>query len=89
LSIPHTRPVLARLLGPALGLLLQPLHGRLARLLRAGAVRPDALLADRGQLGLPVALALLLLGERVLLVALVVLGVGVGWGGVSGWGVGL
>lgn len=44
--IPHTRPVLARLLGAPLSLLLQPLHGRLARILRARAVRLDALLAD-------------------------------------------
>lgn len=47
------------------------------------AVGLDVLLTVGGELGLPVALALLLLLERVLLVALEVLGVGVGcwWAG--------
>lgn len=57
-----------RLLGVLLGPLLQLLDG----LVRA-AVGLDGLLAVRGELGLPVALALLLLGEGVLLVLVVVL----------------
>lgn len=77
-TVAHTRPLLPRFLGPPLGLLLQPLHGRLARLLGRHAVGLDALLADRRQLGLPVPLARLLLGQGVLLVVLEVGGAGVG-----------
>lgn len=51
-----------------LGPLLQLLNG-----LVGAAVGLDGLLAVRGELGLPVALALLLLGEGVLLVLVVVL----------------
>lgn len=50
-----------------LGALLQ-----LGDVLVAGAVGLDGLLAVRGELGLPVALAGLLLGEGVLLVLVVV-----------------
>lgn len=57
-----------RLLGVLLGPLLQLLDG-----LVGAAVSLDGLLAVRGELGLPVALALLLLGEGVLLVLIVVL----------------
>lgn len=63
--------------GAALGLVLDVLFGALLQLgniLVRGAVGLDGFLAVRGELGLPVALASLLLGERVLLVRLVVLG---------------
>ncbi len=81
--IPHT-PLLG-LLGPPLGLLLQP-PDVLAPLVRR-AVGLNAGLALGGELGLPVGLALLLLGKRVLLVVLdcgcyrVRVVVGFGWGG--------
>lgn len=64
--------------GAALGLFLSVLLGALLQLgdvLVRGAVGLDGLLAVRGELWLPVALARLLLGERVLLVLLVVLDV--------------
>lgn len=54
-----------------LGVLLGPLL-QLGDVLIWGAVGLDGLLAVRGELRLPVALACLLLGERVLLVLLVV-----------------
>lgn len=55
------------LLGVVLGALLQ-----LGDVLLGVAVGLDGLLAVRGELGLPVALAALLLGEGVLLVLVVV-----------------
>lgn len=61
--------------GAALGLFLSVLLGALLQLgdvLVWGAVGLDGLLAVRGELWLPVALARLLLGQRVLLVLLVV-----------------
>lgn len=87
----HASPVLPRLLSPPLGLLLQPLDARLGRPpRRVVPVRLDALLAVGRQLRLPVTLALLLLGDRVLLVLLVGFGGGVGWWGVLVlWGGGL
>lgn len=63
--------------GAALGLFLDVLLGALLQLgdiLVWGTVGLDGLLAVGGELRLPVALARLLLGERVLLVRLVVLG---------------
>jgi hypothetical protein len=65
-------------LGGLLGAVLQALHGLFGSLFARHAVGPDGLLAVGGQLRLPVALALLLLGEGVLLVLLEGLGVGVG-----------
>lgn len=59
-----------RLVGVALGLLLELLHGVLGELLGRQAVGLDGLLGDGGQLRLPVALALLLLLHAVLLVLL-------------------
>lgn len=56
------------LLGVVLGALLQLVNG-----LVGAAVSLDSLLAVRGELGLPVALAGFLLGEGVLLVLVVVL----------------
>jgi hypothetical protein len=53
----------------ALCLLLEALQGLFAGLFGAHAVGFDALFAVRGQLGLPVALAALLLVDRVLLVS--------------------
>lgn len=64
--------------GAALGLFLSVLLGALLQLgdvLVRGAVGLDGLLAVRGELRLPVALARLLLGKRVLLVLLVILDV--------------
>jgi hypothetical protein len=59
--------LLGLVLGVGLGALLQ-----LGDVLGAGAVGLDGLLAVRGELGFPVALAGLLLGEGVLLVLVVV-----------------
>ena len=65
--------LLSLLLGVLLSALLQ-----LGDVLVCGAVGLDGLLAVRGQFGLPVALAGLLLGEGVLLVLVVVLVICVG-----------
>ena len=66
-------------LGVLLDLLLQALHGLLRGLVTRHAVGLEALLRVGGELGLPVALALLLLLEAVLLVLLGGFWVGVGW----------
>lgn len=61
--------------GAALGFVLDVLLGALLQLgdiLVRGAVGLDSLLTIRGELRLPVALARLLLGERVLLVLVVI-----------------
>lgn len=71
-SIPHAGTGLGLLLGGGLGPLLQLLHRVGVAGLAVGPVCLDGLLAVRGQLGLPVALALLLLGQRIDLVLLVV-----------------
>lgn len=70
-TIPRASPRLGRLLCSPLGLFLQ-LRSLAGAGRRVVAVRPDGLLAVRRQLWLPVALALLLLGERVGLVLIVV-----------------
>jgi len=64
--------VLVGLLGGLLRPLLKLLDGLGGAVEGLGAVSLDGLLAVGGELGLPVALALLMLGEQVLLVALVV-----------------
>ena len=66
--VAHARARLVRLLGRALGALLQRLG--VGALLRA--VGLESLLTVGGELGLPVAGSLLLLGEGVLLVLLIV-----------------
>lgn len=74
--------------GAALRLVLGVLLGALLQLgdvLVRGAVGLDGLLAVRGELRLPVALARLLLGERVLLVLLVVFDVCAKGERVSAW----
>jgi hypothetical protein len=70
-AVAHTRAALGSLLGRPLRALLQAvdlLGGAIPR----GPVRLDGFFAVGRELGLPVALAALLLGERVLLVAVVV-----------------
>ena len=74
LEITHAGAVLAALLGVALGLVLQLLDALLARVARL-AVGLDRLLADRGELRLPVPFSLALLLEGVLLVTLELVGV--------------
>src|SRR6187551_2644636 len=69
--VAHAGARLAALLGGLLGALLQLLDVILeaaGALAASGAVGLDGLLAVRGQLRIPVALALLLLGQAVVLV---------------------
>lgn len=67
-TVSYTSPRLGRFLGNPLGLLLQRRHVAVV----PGSVRLDGLLAIRRELRFPVARALALLVERVLLVLFVV-----------------